>query len=341
MNPFADFGITFANPWLLALLLLIPVLAFLRGQFGGSATVVFSTTHVLRSLGREALNRSGNFLNSLLYLALACLIVALARPQKGKTLSTVEASGIDIMLVLDVSDSMLAEDFHIGGRRANRLDVVKNVTEEFIAKRPNDRIGIVAFSGRPYLVSPLTLDHNWLIANLDRVTTDTVSEEGTAIGTAIASGANRLRGDTAAKSRVLILLTDGDNNVGSVDPNTTAEAARATGIKIYTVGVGTKGDVPFPAKDAFGQTVYIRHRFPLNDAALQKIAEIGNGQYYRAMDTQSLGAIYDQIDKLEKTTFEMKKYSQYRDLFPWFAGAGVALLVLQIALSQTIWRKLP
>ncbi len=340
MNPFADFGISFANPWLLLLLLVIPVLAWLRGQRGAAPTVVFSSTTQLRALGKRVTSRAGNFLTGLTYLALASLIIALARPQKGKTLTHVEASGIDIMLVLDVSRSMLAEDFTIGGRRANRLNVVKQVTEKFIEQRPNDRIGIVAFAGRPYLVSPLTLDHDWLLQNMDRVQIGLV-EDGTAIGSAIASAANRLRGDRTAKSRVIILLTDGDNNAGKISPSTAAEAARSLGLKIYAIGAGTEGDAPFPMQDMFGRTVYQRVRFPLDVATLKQVAEIGNGEFYRATDTQSLEAIYGQIDKLEKSTFELKKFSQYRDLFPWFAGVGGGLLLLQMILSQTIWRRVP
>ena len=342
MNPFADFGITFANPWILLGLLAIPLLAWLRGHSGGKATVVFSSTTILRSLGNRVTSRAGNFLSSLFYVALALLIVGMARPQKGKTFSEVEASGIDIVLALDVSRSMLAEDFTIGGTRANRLDVVKKVTEEFIERRPNDRIGLVAFAGRPYMVSPLTLDHNWLLLNMDRVKVGLV-EDGTAIGSAIASAANRLRGDKNAKSRVIILLTDGDNNAGPVSPFTAAEAARAMGIRIYTIGAGTEGEAPFPTggRDIFGRPAYQMVRFPLDEASLKRIAEIGGGQYYRATDTESLRQIYDQIDKLEKSTFEMKKYSQYTDLFPWFVGAGAALMALQLVLSQTLWRRLP
>ena len=340
MNPFADYGISFANPWLLLLLLLIPVLAWLRGHRGAAPTVVFSSTASLRSLGKRVTSRAGNFLTGLMYLALAFLIVGLARPQKGKTLTHVEASGIDIMLALDVSTSMLAEDFTIGGRRANRLHVVKQVTEKFIEQRPNDRIGIVAFSGRPYLVSPLTLDHDWLLQNMERVETGMV-EDGTAIGSAIASAANRLRGDRTAKSRVIILLTDGDNNAGKISPSTAAEAARSLGLKIYTIGAGTEGEAPYPGKDMFGRTRYQMVRIPLDVTTLKQVAEIGNGEFYRATDTQSLEAIFKQIDKLEKSTFELKKYSQYRDLFPWFVGAGAGLLLLQMILSQTIWRRVP
>ena len=341
MNPFEDFGITFANPWLLLLLAIIPILAFLRGQRGGAPTVVFSSTEAFRSLGRRVQSRAGNFLTGLLFLALALLIVAMARPQKGKTLNQVEASGIDIMLLVDVSKSMLSEDFTIGNKRANRVSVIKKVTEKFIEQRPNDRIGIIAFAGRPYLVSPLTLDHDWLQRNMERVQIGLV-EDGTAIGSALASAANRLRGDKSAKSRVIILLTDGDNNAGKISPATAAEAARAIGARIYTIGAGTEGDAPFPAgRDFFGQPQYQMVHFPIDAASLKQIADIGNGQFYRATDTKSLEAIYAQIDKLEKTSFDLKQYRQYRDLFPWFLAAGTALLLIQVTLSQTVWRRLP
>jgi len=342
MNPFDDFGITFANPWLLLLLLLIPLLAYLRGQRGGAPTVVFSTTESLRTLGRRVQSRKGNFLTGLLFVALALLIIALARPQKGKTLAQVEASGIDIMLVLDVSGSMLAEDFTIGSQRTNRVSVVKKVTEQFIEARPNDRLGIIAFAGRPYLVSPLTLDHPWLLQNMERVQVGLV-DDGTAIGSAIASAANRLRGDKNAKSRVIILLTDGDNNAGKISPATAAEAARAIGTKIYTIGAGTEGPVPFPVMERLGGRIlgYEQREFPIDVPSLKQIAQIGNGQFFRATDTHSLEEIYKQIDALEKSSFEMKQYRQYRDLFPWFLAAGAGLLLVQTLLAQTVWRRLP
>lgn len=341
MNPFADFGIAFANPWWLLLLLLIPLLAFLKGMQGGAPTLVFSSTEALRTLGRRVQSRAGQFLTGLRFLALAALIVALARPQKGTSLSHVEASGIDIMLVLDVSGSMKAEDFTIGSHAAARIDVVKKVTEQFIEARPNDRIGIIAFAGRPYLVSPLTLDHGWLLQNMDRVKIGLV-EDGTAIGSAIASAANRLRGDKNAKSRVLILLTDGDNNAGKISPATAAEAAKGIGAKLYAIGAGSDGEAQMPTgqRDVFGRMIY-QTVPPLNAEGLKEIAQIGNGQFFRATDTRSLEHVYAQIDKLERSTFEMKQYRQYRDLFPWFLALGAGLLLLQTVLSQTIWRRLP
>ena len=341
MNPFADFGIAFANPWWLLLLLIVPLLAFLKGLQGGAPTVVFSSTEALRSLGKRVQSRRGQFLTGLRFLALAALVVALARPQKGSTLNHVEASGIDIMLALDVSGSMKAEDFTIGSQAAARIDVVKKVTQEFIQARPNDRIGIIAFAGRPYLVSPLTLDHDWLLQNMDRVKIGLV-EDGTAIGSAIASAVNRLRGDKNAKSRVLILLTDGDNNAGKISPATAAEAAKAIGVKLYTIGAGSDGGarVPMGQRDPFGRMIY-QEVPPLNADGLKEIAQIGNGQFFRATNTRSLESVYGQIDKLERSTFEMKQFRQYRDLFPWFLALGAGLLLAHTVLSQTVWRRLP
>ena len=333
------FGITFVHPWVLWLLLIIPVLALLRGRIGGNAGVTFPTTSDLGRLGRRRRSRAGAFLAALAYLAFAAFIVALARPQEGRVTTRVQASGVDIFLVLDVSRSMLAEDFGIGGRRANRLEVTKKVTEEFIRARPNDRIGIFAFAGRPYLLSPLTLDHDWLIENLDQLTIGLV-EDGTAIGSALASAANRLK-DKDAKTKLVVLLTDGDNNAGKVMPLTAAEAAKALGIRVYTVGAGTKGEAPFPFTDAFGRTIYRNVEVDFDDKVLQQISDITDGKAFRATDTKSLEGIFREIDKLEKTKVEVQKIAQYRDIFPIFLLIGLCLLGAEILLSQTLWRRLP
>ena len=331
--------ITFAQPWLLLLLLLLPLLALLQGGRGAAPAVVFSSLRPFQKLGRVRRSHVGGWLTSFLLAGLLLLIVALARPQQGKTISRVQASGIDIILALDVSRSMLAEDFTIGRERANRLEAVKQVTRKFIESRPNDRIGIVCFAGRPYLVSPLTLDHDWLLQNLDRIRIGLV-EDGTAIGSAIASASNRLK-DREAKSKIVVLLTDGDNNSGKVPPVTAAEAAKALGIKIYAIGAGTRGYAPIPVQDPFGRTVYRNVKVEVDEAALKQIADIGGGQYFRATDAKSLEQIYEQIDKLEKSTVELSQYKQYRDLFPWCLGAGLAMVTLQVVLGQTVWRRLP
>jgi Ca-activated chloride channel family protein len=332
-------GFVFAHPWVLLLLLTLPLLAWLKGKFGGTAGVTFSNTSMLAKIGHRRRSRAGAFLALLTYLALALFIVALARPQLGRVTTRVQATGVDIMLALDVSRSMLAEDFTIGNRRANRIDAVKLVTEQFIRERPNDRIGLVAFAGRPYLVSPLTLDHDWLIRNLERLRIGLV-EDGTAIGSAIASAANRLK-DKEAKTKLIVLLTDGDNNAGKVQPLTAAEAAKALGIRIYTIGAGTEGEAPFPLTNQFGRTVYRNVLVKFDEKTLQEIAAMTSGEYFRATDTNSLRTIFGEIDKLEKSKIEVEKTAQYRDIFMWFLIPALGFLALEILLSQTIWRRLP
>jgi len=333
-------GFGFAHPWLLLLLLALPLLALLQGGRGAAPAVVFSSLRPLHALGQVRRSRLGGWLTSLLLFALALFILALARPQLGKTISKVEASGIDIMLALDVSASMYAEDFTIGGERASRLEVVKQVTQKFIEARPNDRIGITCFAGRPYLVSPLTLDHDWLLQNLERVKIGMV-EDGTAIGSAIASSAQKLTKVPDSKSRIVLLLTDGDNNAGKVSPATAAEAAKALGIKVYTVGAGTKGYAPMPMQDQFGRRVYRNVKVSVDEETLKKVAEMTNAKFYRATDTKTLEQIFKQIDKLEKSTVELSQYQQYRDLFPWLLAAGFGLLAVQLVLAETVGRKVP
>ena len=344
----ANSALTFAQPWLLLLLLSVPLLAYLRGRTGPAGALTFSSTSALRSLGKSSASRTGRFLRSLLLLGVSLLLIALARPQLGTSLTEVEASGIDIMLVLDVSQSMLTKDFSVGGDRATRVEAIREVTRQFIEARPNDRIGIIAFAAHPYIVSPMTLDHDWLLQNLDRVRTGLV-EDGTAIGSAIASAANRLN-DKRSKSHVLVLLTDGENNAGKIPPNTAAEAVKALQIHFYAIGAGINGVAPAPVfdprtgkpfTDMFGNIMYQNQRVQFNEAGLQEVARIADGQFFRATDTKSLEQIFKDIDKLEKTTVAVKKYQQYRDLFPACIMAGCGLLVAQILLSQTIWKKLP
>ena len=332
-------GLSFAQPDFLWLLLIIPLLAWLKGKFGGTPGVLFSTTQTLAKIGGRRRSRAGDLLTGLLYLALVFLIFALARPQEGKTITRTQASGVDIMLVIDVSRSMLAEDFTIGAQRANRLEAAKQVTEKFIEGRPNDRIGIVAFAGRPYLVSPLTLDHDWLRQNLERTRIGLV-EDGTAIGSALAAASNRLK-DKEAKSKLVVLLTDGDNNAGRVSPATAAEAAKALGIKVYTIGSGSRGNAPYPVGDAFGRTVYRQIPVEFDEEVLKQISAETGGSYFRATDTQSLQRIFDEIDQLEKSEVEIQKVAQYKDLFPWFVLIGAVLVAAETVLGQTIWRRLP
>jgi Ca-activated chloride channel family protein len=341
-------ALTFAQPWFLLLLLAIPLLAWFRGRSGPAAALTFSSTAALRSLGKNSAARAGKFLRALLLIALAFFAVAMARPQLGKSLTQVEASGIDIMLALDVSGSMLTKDFTIGGEQATRIDAIREVTRKFIEARPNDRIGIIAFAGRPYVVSPMTLDHDWLQKNLERVKIGLV-EDGTAIGSGMSAAANRLN-DKRSKSRVIVLLTDGENNTGKIPPNTAAEAIKALKIHFYAIGAGINGIAPTPVfnpqngkpvTDVFGNILYQNQRVHFNEAGLKEVAKIADGQFYRATDTQSLEQIFADIDKLEKTTVSVKKYQQYRDLFPALIATGLGLLLAQLLLAQTIWKKLP
>ena len=338
---------TFANPWLLLLLLALPLIAYLRGKRGPAAALIFSSTTVLRGLGKSSRARAGQFLRAMLFLSLAAFIIALARPRLGKNLTQVEASGIDIMIVLDVSGSMLIKDFTVGGDPATRVEATKEVTRKFIEARPNDRIGIIAFAGRPYVVSPMTLDHDWLLQNLERVRVGLV-EDGTAIGSAAAAAANRLN-DRGAKSRVLVLLTDGENNAGKVPPTTAAEAIKALKIRMYAIGAGINGIAPAPVPDRrggfltdlSGNMLYQNQPVHFNEAGLKEMAQIADGKFFRATDTRSLEQIFAEIDQLEKTTVTLKKFQRYRELFPDCILVGCGLLILQTLLSQTLWKKLP
>jgi Ca-activated chloride channel family protein len=344
----ANTALSFANAWLLLFLLAVPLLAYLRGNRGPAAALLFSSTATIRAIGKSSAARAGKILRTLLLLSLAAFVVGMARPQLGKSLTEVEASGIDIMLVLDVSGSMLTKDFTVGGESATRVDAIREVTRKFIEGRPNDRVGIIAFAGRPYVVSPMTLDHDWLLQNLERVRIGLV-EDGTAIGSAIAAAANRLN-DKKSKSRVVVLLTDGENNAGKIPPNTAAEAVKALKIRFYAIGAGINGVAPAPVfngqtgkplTDMFGNVLYQNQRVQFNEAGLKEVCKIADGQFFRATDTKSLEQIFGDIDKLEKTTVSIKKYQQYRDLFPVCIMAGCGLLIAHVALGQTIWKKLP
>ena len=340
----------FEQPWFLLLLALPPLLWFMGKRLQKPPVIRFAAARIFAKATTFRHSWAQPIQNGLYYFGCACLIVSLARPQFGVASSRIKASGIDIMILLDVSLSMLSEDFSIGSQRASRLEVVKQVTERFISGRPDDRIGIIAFSGRAYLVSPLTLDHKWLIENLARLNIRRVGdqtalgpslvEDGTAIGSALATGANRLR-DKRAKSRVIVLLTDGDNNAGKIPPLTAAEAAAAIGIKIYTIGAGTNGLVPFPHSDGFGNTYYSQEYMPFKEDTCREIARIGGGVFFRATDTKTLKEIFSQIDQFEKTDLEVQRYQNYRDVFGWLLGAGVCCLGATFILNETIWSKVP
>lgn len=326
----------FLHPELLLLLALLPLLAFLYGRGGAAPAVLFSTTSLAENIAGPRRLRPGNIRLLLRLGVLALLILALAGPQLGSTSTEIEASGIDILLAVDVSGSMEAMDFTLDGKQVNRLAVVKKVVDEFIEQRPNDRIGLLAFGGRPYLVSPLTLDHDWLRKRLESIEVGMV-EDGTAIGSAIGSGTNRLR-DQKAKSRILILLTDGMNNAGSVPPLLAAEAAETLNIKVYTIGAGTRGEAPQPVTDNFGRRRLVMAKVDIDEDTLKGVAEKTGAVYFRATDTSSLTKIYEDINKMETTTRSIKKFQLQRELFPLLIVAALVLLGLDILQSR---KRLP
>ena len=333
-------NLVWASPWAFGLLAFRPLLAWRLAGSGTVAAVRFPGVSTLRNVGRPVRDSKGRARMGLLLLGWTALVIALARPQLAKDLEIVKSSGIDILIALDVSRSMLAEDFTIGGKRASRIDAVKQLTEEFLENRSNDRIGMLAFAGRPYLVSPLTLNHDWLKENLKRIRIGMV-EDGTAIGSAIASATRRLGEKTDAHTRIIVLLTDGDNNAGQISPNTAAEAARALGIKIYTICAGTQGYVDIPVKDMFGNTVYQKVLVTVDENQTKKVAEIGGGKFYRATDSAALKGIFEDINKLEKVPIETQRSRNFRDLFYWPLTIGVGCIALALSWALTLGRKLP
>jgi len=272
-------------------------------------------------------------------LVLVLLLIALASPRKLLAQSKLTSDGIDIVLALDVSGSMSAEDYVINGQRISRLDIIKRTVEDFVKQRNFDRLGLVVFGSQAYTVCPLTTDHQWLLENLHQVRIGLI-QDATAIGSGIATSLLRLK-ESKSKSRIIVLLTDGVNNSGKIDPLTAAKTAQALGIKIYTIGAGTTGIVPFPVTDEFGNKHYEQAQFDLDEDTLKKIASMTAGEYFRAADTESLRHIYAEIDKLEKTKINEKGYKQYEPLFWHFVDAALVLLALEIILTNTVFLKIP
>jgi len=240
---------------------------------------------------------------------------------------------------LDVSGSMQALDFSVGNSPINRIAVVKSVVAQFIEERPNDRIGLIAFAAYPYIVSPLTLDHDWLLQNLERVDVG-VGDDGTAIGSAIAAAVNHLR-TTAAKSKVVILLTDGVNNSGKISPLAAAEAARALGVKVYTIGVGVRGKAPIPVRDEAGRIHMVMDSVDVDEKTLQAVASQTGGLFYRATDTDSLRKIYEQINRYETSAQSVQRFEHVEELYRWALYPALGLLALGFLLQQTRFRRLP
>jgi Ca-activated chloride channel family protein len=290
-------------------------------------------------------------------VAVGALILALARPQQGDEQTRIFSEGIAIEMVVDVSGSMQAMDFELDGQRKNRLEAIKKVFGEFVSGgkklegRPDDLIGMIAFAMYPDSKCPLTLDHDNLLTIVEQTEIDTEQTGSrTAIGDGIALGVERLldidrrRKDAdrnQVKSKVMILLTDGESNAGEIDPKRAAELAATMDVKIYTVGVGTRGMAPVPVRDFTGRLRFVSQRVNIDEDTLKEIARITGGRYFRATDTSSLENIYAEIDQLEKTETEEKRYLQYREKAPWLLGLAFAMVSLEIGLVNTRFRKIP
>jgi Ca-activated chloride channel family protein len=328
--------LTFTHPWLLLLLALVPALVWLR-HFRRSAAVRFSDGEALAQLPASWAVRAQRVMPLLYALGLSLAVVALARPRQGLEESRVSAEVVDIVLVVDVSPSMdaldLAPDELTKRNLITRLDVAKTVLKKFIEARTSDRMSIVAFSQMPYTVCPLTIDQEFLLSQIDRLETGMLGD-GTAIGTAIASGTNRLR-ESKAKSRIMVLLTDGSNNSGNLTPLNAAQAAKALGFKIYTVGVGKEGLVYIKQKDRFGNQGVGYMESDIDEETLQTIGKETGARFFRAQNLKELDTVYEEIDQMEKTEIKNEVFTRYNERFEWFAAAAAGLLILEALLSAT------
>ncbi len=326
----------FEYPQMFLLLILLPAVFYIHRRKGRSErSTAFPSLELLETggLGASVWKQYGK--TALRAAALILLVCALARPQTGLSESVTNTEGVDILLVLDASGSMQAQDF----KPKNRLEAAKEVVKDFVSKRTNDRIGLVVFAAQAITQCPLTLDHHILTRLVEDVEIGML-QDGTAIGVALATACNRLK-NSQAKSRIVVLLTDGQNNAGSVDPGTAAKVARSLKIKVYTIGVGTHGVVPMPVDDpVFGRRV-VPMRVDIDEETLKRIAEITEGQFFLATDSDELKEIYSRIDALERTKIESKTFINYTDRFAWFALPALGLLALELIMSELFLREIP
>ncbi len=338
--------------WLLLLLLLLPWLWLQRGRRQRQPVLAMPEGAQLAALPDTLRARCGRYLPYLRPLLLALLILALARPQLVERETSVHSEGVDLIVAIDLSTSMLAEGLHSrqparDEARQNRLSMAKAVLADFVRSRPGDRIGLLAFAARPYPAAPLTLDHEWLLEAVAGLQTGLI-EDGTAIGDAILSALNRLRGLSAqdrspgkARSQAIILITDGRSNAGTTSPLTAAAAAKALGVRVHTIGIGTRGPAVIPIEDPLGGTLYRPLQADLDETVLRQIAATTGGSYARADDRDSLQQVVGQIDRLEKRRIEEKVFFSYRELFPALLMAVLALGLLELLLRATLLRRLP
>jgi Ca-activated chloride channel homolog len=327
----------FADPWCLLLLLLLPLLLLRRRwvQRNLKGGLTFSQLGLAGQLGFSWTTRFFKGLYVFKLIGIAAVILAFARPQLGSAEEDILTEGVDIMIAIDISGSMAAEDF----RPKNRISVAKQVVQDFVRGRQSDRIGLVVFAAKSFTKCPLTIDYDVLLRQIDDVNLGAI-EDGTAIGNGLATAVNRLR-LSKAKSRVIILLTDGVNNSGEIDPLTAADIAKSLGIKVYTVGVGREGIAPFPVNDPVFGKRYVDVEVKIDEEILQKISESTGAQYFRAFDSDSLQNIFKTIDGLEKSKISVKSYTHYNEIFSYFLWPGLSFLVGEALLSHTRFRKLP
>lgn len=327
----------FESPWAFLLLLCIPLLWYYRRNRMQSAALYLPTLEWLRDVARRR-NWPIVLMETLRVVSLVIMVVALARPQIGTTEVERLTEGVDIVMAIDTSGSMQALDFTVGDKRVDRLTVIKQVAGDFIKGRTDDRIGLVVFGDNAFTQCPPTLDHRVLLQFLNW-TYIGMAGKATAVGSAIAVAAKRLE-STPAKSKVIILLTDGKSNAGNVEPAQAVEIAKALGIKVYAIGVGTNGAVPFPVQDLFGTRI-VQQQLELDEASLQQIAAATGGLYFNATNTESLREIYARIDRMEKTEIKTKEYRQYEELFPRLLLPALLALLLVLIADNTVLRRVP
>lgn len=334
-NFFDRYNLAFAYPYALLLLVLVPIIAIMMFQVHKKrrTSLTVSTTKGIQRIPLSWRVKFRPVVPILQLLSVVLLILGFARLQETNIKENIESEGVDIVLSLDISGSMLAEDL-----KPNRLEAAKNTGATFIKERPTDRFGLVIFSGESFTQCPITVDHQVVMTQLDKITNGLL-EDGTAIGMGLATGVDRLK-DTKGKSRVLILLTDGINNSGLIDPLTALELAKAYNVKVYTIGVGTIGQALFPTQTQFG----VKKRMEdvkIDEDLLKKISNETGGLYFRATDNNSLSNIFKEIDKMEKTKVDVSAYKQHKERFHLFVLLGISTLVLSIILQYTVFKKLP
>lgn len=326
----------FEDPLVLGLLALLPLVYWIQRHWEDrrSGALRFSAVKAVQATGTGRSRWRHRIPGVLRMLVLAAGIVALARPQTGVTSESILTEGIDIVLAMDVSSSMLAEDLE-----PNRLEAAKAVAAQFVQGRRNDRIGLVAFAAEAYTQAPLTVDYGVIVSLLSELEMGMI-EDGTAVGMGLATAVKRLQASDA-ESKVVVLLTDGRSNRGEIGPTTAAQMAQALGVRVYTIGAGTQGMARVPVDDPLRGRRYVNMRVDLDEPTLRDMAELTGGQYFRATDRESLEAIYAEIDELETTEIQVEDFTRYGERFPPILGAGLLLLFLEIGLGQTAFRKLP